>query len=119
MAIQNVHEGRPAAPAVIDGYFKAHDRRDTEAALRAFAEDARVQDDGHDYLGLGAISRWLSEASVEYTYTRTMIEAQETAPESWSVINHLEGNFPGGQVDLRYAFTLTGDHIAELVIAPR
>jgi len=34
------------------------------------------------------------------------------------VVNHLEGDFPGGVVDLRYQFALKGDLIAELVIAP-
>ena len=36
----------------------------------------------------------------------------------WIVVNHLEGDFPGGVVDLRYRFVMTGDLIAELVIAP-
>jgi hypothetical protein len=34
-------------------------------------------------------------------------------------VNHLEGSFPGGVVDLAYRFTMDGDLIAELVIAPR
>ena len=32
--------------------------------------------------------------------------------------NRLEGDFPGGVVDLDYRFTVDGDRIAELVIAP-
>ncbi|MFJ5104599.1 hypothetical protein [Streptomyces sp. NPDC088554] len=31
---------------------------------------------------------------------------------------HLEGDFPGGAVDLRYRFTLRDDRIERLVIAP-
>jgi hypothetical protein len=31
---------------------------------------------------------------------------------------HLEGNFPGGQVDLTNRFTLRGDLIAALEIVP-
>jgi hypothetical protein len=34
------------------------------------------------------------------------------------VTNHLEGDFPGGVVDLRYRFVLAGGLIAELEIAP-
>ena len=34
------------------------------------------------------------------------------------VTNHLEGDFPGGTVDLRYRFRLAGDRIARLDIAP-
>jgi hypothetical protein len=33
-------------------------------------------------------------------------------------VNHLEGNFPGGVVDLRYRFVVVDDLISELVIAP-
>jgi hypothetical protein len=32
--------------------------------------------------------------------------------------DHLEGNFPGGQVDLRYRFELDGGRIHSLHIAP-
>jgi hypothetical protein len=31
---------------------------------------------------------------------------------------HLEGNFPGGTVDLHYRFTVDGDSIRRLEIAP-
>ena len=34
------------------------------------------------------------------------------------MVNHLEGDFPGGVVNLRYQFTVVDDLITELVIAP-
>jgi hypothetical protein len=34
------------------------------------------------------------------------------------VSNHLSGNFPGGEVDLRYRFRLADGLIQELQIAP-
>jgi hypothetical protein len=34
------------------------------------------------------------------------------------ITNHLEGNFPGGVVDLRYQFALAGDLISTLTISP-
>jgi hypothetical protein len=33
-------------------------------------------------------------------------------------VHHLEGDFPGGVVDLRFRFTLREGRIAELVIKP-
>ena len=39
-----------------------------------------------------------------------------TMPGLWSTT--LEGDFPGGVVDLRYQFVLAYDRISELVIAP-
>jgi hypothetical protein len=36
----------------------------------------------------------------------------------WVATNCLEGDFPGGVVDLRCRFAMDGDLVAELVIAP-
>jgi hypothetical protein len=105
-------------PEVIDRYFDAHDRRDTDAAVSTFAVDATVRDDGQDYVGADQIRHWLAAASTEFTYTRTLLDARSVDPTSWTVTNHLEGNFPGGAVDLRYKFALSGGLISELLIAP-
>jgi ketosteroid isomerase-like protein len=114
--------GRPDtesnAPDVIRRYFAAHDRRDSDAALAAFAPDATVVDDGHEYVGADRIRHWLAKASTEFTYTRTLLDAQAVESNSWLITNHLEGDFPGGTVDLRYQFVLKDDLIAELVIEP-
>ncbi len=108
----------PALPGVVGRYQDAHDRRDTDAALSAFASDARVVDDGREYRGADEIREWLDHAASEYTFTRSLVGAEPTGADSWIVVNHLEGNFPGGVVDLRYQFVMKGDLIAELVIAP-
>jgi hypothetical protein len=109
---------RGELPAVVQRYQDAHDRRDTDVALSAFAPDARVLDDGHEYRGSDEIRKWLSTAASEYEFTRTLVSAEAIDAETWIVVNHLEGNFPGGVVDLRYQFDLSGDVISALVIAP-
>jgi ketosteroid isomerase-like protein len=108
----------PVVPAAIRRYQDAHDRRDTDAALAAFTPDARVRDDGHDYRGREEIRGWLSGASVTFDYSRTLVDVSMPGPDTWLVTNHLEGHFPGGEVDLRYQFRLRTDLIAELVIEP-
>ena len=113
--------GRPPMsqlPHVVAHYQDAHDRRDVEAALATFAPDATVMDDGHQYRGLDEVRHWLARASTEFTYTRTLLGADAIDANTWLVTNHLEGNFPGGVVDLRYRFVLADDLIAELEIAP-
>jgi hypothetical protein len=37
---------------------------------------------------------------------------------TWLVTNHLEGDFPGGVVDLRYRFVVSGELLSKLDIAP-
>jgi len=103
---------------VIARYQSAHDRRDTDAALATFAPDAVVTDDGNTYRGHTAIRDWLARASVEFTYTRTLTNASSLDTSTWLVTNHLEGDFPGGVVDLRYRFVLEDGFIVELEIAP-
>jgi hypothetical protein len=105
-------------PAVVLRYQDAHDRHDADGALATFTPDAIVTDDGHTYRGLVEIRDWLSRASVEFTYTRTLIDTAQVDDSTWLVTNHLEGDFPGGVVDLRYRFVVSGVLLAKLDIAP-
>jgi hypothetical protein len=105
-------------PEVIRRYFAAHDRRDTDIALLAFASDGRVFDDGREYRGQEAIHDWLASASTQFTYTRTFLDAAAEEPGVWLVRNRLDGDFPGGTVDLGYRFRLDDGVIVDLVIQP-
>ncbi len=105
-------------PEVIRRYQDAHDRRDTEAALATFTPDAKVEDDGRVYEGTDAIRTWLDTAASEFTSTRALVEAELVGADTWEIVNHVEGDFPGGVVDLRYRFLLEGGLIADLLIAP-
>lgn len=88
-------------PAAITTYQAAHDRRDVVTALAQFAAGASVVDDGHSYDGLAGVEAFLSTAASEYTYTRTLLAAEDTAPATgWRITNHLEGNFPGGEAGI-------------------
>lgn len=86
--------------------------------LATLAPDATITDDGHRFDGHDEIEAWLTGVTSEYTFTRTLASAEATGEDTWLVVNHIEGNFPGGQVDLRYAFRLADGLIAELTIAP-
>ena len=105
-------------PPAITIYQAAHDRRDVPTALAQFTVDASVVDDGRTYEGISGVESFLRTAVSEYTYTRTLIAAEEISPDRWRVTNHLDGDFPGGQVDLSYEFHVVGGLIARLTIAP-
>jgi hypothetical protein len=47
-----------------------------------------------------------------------LVGAEVIDTDTWLVVNHLEGDFPGGVVDLQYRFVVRDDLIVELVIAP-
>ncbi|MET8327285.1 nuclear transport factor 2 family protein [Streptomyces sp. NPDC005181] len=107
-----------ALPGTITRYLKAHGAHDTATAVTAFADDATVIDDGNTYEGTAEIERWLSRSATEFTYTTELTGAQQTDATRYVATHHLEGNFPGGTVDLRYQFTLRNDLIERLVIEP-
>jgi ketosteroid isomerase-like protein len=105
-------------PATITSYLAAHQARDIETALTAFTPDAVVHDDGHTHRGTDEILAWLAGASAEYTFTTRQIGATHVDAERYDVRQRLEGDFPGGVVDLNYRFTLRGPAVSELVIEP-
>jgi ketosteroid isomerase-like protein len=119
-----MHDNQPrtsipdALPEVITRYLKAHRAHDTGTAITAFTGEATVIDDGNTYRGTEAIEGWLGRSATEFTYTIHLTNAQQTDATHYIATHHLEGNFPGGTIDLRYQFTLRDDLIERLVIEP-
>jgi ketosteroid isomerase-like protein len=105
-------------PAVVRDFLAAHAAHDVDAALPAYTDDAVVADEGRTYRGTALIAGWMSRAASEYTYTTELTGAARIDDEHWIATHHLEGDFPGGVVDLEFVFTLRGGRIAELTIAP-
>lgn len=103
-------------PKAIAGYFAA-DTLDATAVAACFTPDAVVIDEKQTHQGREAIARWKTEASAKYDYVSEP-KAIQAQGDRIIVTAHLTGNFPGSPVDLRYAFTLAGDAIARLEIAP-
>lgn len=54
--------------------------------------------------------------AARFTHTTVITAAEVVGPETYVVHTHLEGNFPGGVVDLQQRFTVTGGLISELLI---
>ncbi len=105
-------------PAAVREYFARMFEADRSGVIDVFVRDALVEDDGHSYRGRAQILGWLTGAASEYTVTSTRLSAEATA-DTATVVMRLEGDFPGGVVDLRYVFATTPDgRIATLSIAP-
>jgi len=107
---------------VISEYLAASDRGDAEAIVRCFAEDAVIVDEDQEWRGTAAIRRWRATVATAYQYTVQVTGAEALGEadgaERHHVYLHLEGNFPGGQVDLTDRFALRGGRIARLEIMP-
>ena len=106
-------------PSVVARYLSAQgEEAGRQSVVEAFTADARVTDEGIDYDGRDAIRAWLDKTASEYTYTTALIGQRQEGPDQWTVVAHLEGDFPVGVVDLRYRFSLEQDRISRLIIAP-
>ncbi|MFD4545948.1 nuclear transport factor 2 family protein [Streptomyces sp. NPDC058466] len=119
-----MHDNEPrtitpdALPEMIIRYLKAHLEHDSATAITAFTGDATVNDDGRTHEGTAAIERWLDRSATEFTYTVQLTGAQQADATHYTATHHLEGDFPGGTVDLHYRFTLRDGLVERLVIEP-
>ena len=105
-------------PDVITAYLLAHQARDLDRAVGVYRPDATVTDEGRTYHGRDEIRAWLARSASEFTYTINMTGATKLDDDHYDVTHHLEGDFPGGQVDLHFRFGLRDGAIAELTIEP-
>ena len=103
-------------PDAIRRYFEADARRDTEAILTLFSEEATVFDEGEARIGIGGIRSWREEVTSKYEYTTEVLDAQHTSENEYVLTGRIAGSFPGGTADLTWRFTLDGDHINRLHI---
>jgi ketosteroid isomerase-like protein len=101
-------------PAAIAGYRATVEAKDWEALTQCFTSGATVFDEGRTHVGRDAIRAWRSEAAAKYTYTEVVTGTEQPAGDRFLVNVHLEGDFPGGVVDLTQDFTLQDGLISEL-----
>jgi hypothetical protein len=106
-----------AVPEPIRAYLIAHENRDDDAAVRVFAPDATVTDEGQTHTGAHNIRAWRRRASTEYTYTTAVTGVRRDSDHVWVVAVRLEGNFPGNVADLEQRFTVRDGAIVDLAIA--
>ena len=109
-------------PPIISQYFAAFDRGDLDAVLACFAHDAVVFDQGEEARGRPGIRQWLHTVATAYEHTVEVRGATALGTidglERHDVYTHLEGNFPGGTVDLTDRFGLRDGLIGSLEFVP-
>ena len=102
-------------PTPIAGYFAADHDRDAAAIAQRFTEDAVVKDEGKLHTGREAIRTWMTESWKKYGATTRPFAIALQTPAT-VVTCHVDGNFPGSPLDLRYHFVLEDDLIAQLEV---
>jgi len=105
-----------SVPDVITRYFAAQAARDFDTLLTLFANDAVVIHEGRTRRGASEIRAWRESVATAFEYTTELRDVTASGDGKYVARVHLEGNFPGGTVDLSYRFTIDGDAIRELEI---
>ena len=102
-------------PDPVATYVAAEQNKNTELLVSAFASDAVVRDEEHEYQGIDAIRAWKQASERKYRYVMDPIA---TTVDGQTVILRamLSGSFPGSPVIVDYTFTLDGEKIASLEI---
>jgi ketosteroid isomerase-like protein len=105
----------PQMHTTLERYFAAANRHDVAGMTADFADDAVVEDEGHEHRGVAAIREWMKETIRKYEFkaepTRVARENDRTA-----VSVTVSGDFPGSPIALTYWFKLEGQKIARLEI---
>jgi hypothetical protein len=110
--------GLEATPDVIRRYFVLDAEREIDSIVALFSDDATVIDEGETRRGATAIRAWQTGPASQYTYTTDVLGTDALAADRFVVTGRLTGNFPGGTAELKWDFTVTGDRISQLIIAP-
>jgi hypothetical protein len=105
-------------PHPVTRYFEADAARDIEAIVSLFTDDAVVLDEAQTWRGVDEIRAWQHGPASRYRYTTEVAEIVRTGEDRYRATGRLEGNFPGGTANLNWDFTVAGEHISRLAIAP-
>jgi hypothetical protein len=104
-------------PAAVHGFVDGWQGREPDKVVALFADDAVVRDEGKTHRGVDEIRGWVDGSINLFTTTLTFLGAREVDGMVGSSYR-LEGDFPGGVVELEYQFTLDDDgKIAQLDFA--
>lgn len=102
-------------PRPISRYLELSRAGSADALRACFGADAVVRDEGQTFRGLDAIEAWKAAASTRYEYTLTPLGLSQEG-DTYKLLAHLRGNFPGHQVELMHVFELKDGLIDALEI---
>ena len=106
-------------PATISDYFEADARRDDDAVVDLFSNDAEVVDERQIWRGRDEIRTWREGPVSKYTYVTKLATVEPYGENRYRASGRIDGNFPGGTAELNWDFTVIGNRIIRLEIAPR
>lgn len=101
-------------PDVVNRYFAVLNSRDEEGLLALFRPEAVVVDEGETWRGTSEIRTWVGKVAFRFQYTAGVLGVESAGDGNYVARVRLEGNFPGGTVELNISFDVDGDKIRRL-----
>lgn len=95
-------------PAAVHGFVDGWQSGDADRVEALFTEDATVTDEGRTHRGKAEISTWIRNTINLFSTTLTFLGGREVNGMVGASYR-LEGDFPGGVVNLEYQFHLDED----------
>lgn len=102
-------------PEPIARYFTADFDPNPQVMADCFSDRAIVRDENNIHTGRDEIRQWKVDYSKKYTAQSTPVSVAQDRGRT-VVTCHVEGDFPGSPIDLRFFFRVEGGLISELEI---
>jgi len=104
------------SPGAVRRFMDAAARRDYDAIGDCFTDDATVRDEGKTRRDREEIRQWQRETRATWDYTATVVSGRQDGEHRYRLGVHLHGNFPGGDADVEYRFTIRDELISRLQV---
>lgn len=76
-------------------------------------------DEERTHRGRSEIRQWQEDTRAKWVYTVTTVGGEPAGENEYLLAVRLQGNFPGGEADLSYRFTMRDGLIGRLQVDPR
>ncbi len=101
----------PHLPAPVRAYILAANAADIDGIVARFTDDAVVQDEGVEHVGVEAIRAWATQSAERYA-PHLEVTSWEGGAGEVRVGAIVSGEFEGSPAPIRISFRLRGDRIA-------
>lgn len=105
----------PDLPPSIADFYESENSTDIAILTACLAENARVHDESHEYLGHEEIAAWRIDTQAKTPFTSSPVELREDNGR-FLVTTLVSGSFPNSPIMLEHCFTLVDGRIADLDI---
>jgi hypothetical protein len=103
-----------SAPDVVNRYFETLNSTDRDGLVALFTPGAVVIDEGQTWRGASEIRSWVDKVAFKFQYTAEVLGLETASDDNYVAHVRLEGNFPGGVVELNVRFDVDGNQIRRL-----